>query len=284
MTTVFVSHPPSKLATTSARAPSPRIARQAAQVADVRFNPHDADLSSRELAAAGAGLRRIVIAYRQTAGDEALFRSAAAAQGLRALRHRHPQHRRGRGQPARRAGDAGQRRLHRLGVGVDRGRDDRPGPPHQRLGRRATTPAAAVAPVMGRELRGATLGVIGYGQIGRYLCDLALAWACGAWCTTRSPRTGRAELAQVTMDALLAQSDFVVCLAAATEHREPDGRARLRRHAAAARSSSMPRAATWSTRRAARRARRRHASPAARSTWAARPTRCRRPRWPRTRA
>ena len=72
---------------------------------------------------------------------------------------------------------------------------------------------------MGRELRGATLGIIGFGQIARYLADLARAFGmqvCVADPFAQLPAT----VQPVTLDALLAQSDFVVCLAAATPQTE----------------------------------------------------------------
>ncbi len=77
-----------------------------------------------------------------------------------------------------------------------------------------------VVPAMGRELRGSTLGVIGYGQISRYLCDVALA--LGMRIVVHDPHASieRAGLEQVALDALLARSDFVVCLAPATEATE----------------------------------------------------------------
>lgn len=73
---------------------------------------------------------------------------------------------------------------------------------------------------MGRELRGATLGVIGYGRISRYLCPLALALGmkvlvCDPWVTLEE--TG---LQQTDLDTLLSQSDHVVCLAIANEQTE----------------------------------------------------------------
>lgn len=75
-------------------------------------------------------------------------------------------------------------------------------------------------PAMGGELRGATLGLIGHGQIGRYLADLALAFGmrvlvCDPHTTVQHP-----ALRQVTMAQLLAESDHVVCLAPATPETE----------------------------------------------------------------
>ncbi|MGF6267195.1 D-3-phosphoglycerate dehydrogenase [Paraburkholderia youngii] len=74
-----------------------------------------------------------------------------------------------------------------------------------------------VEPSMGRQLRGATLGVIGYGQISRYLCDAACA--LGMRVVVADPYTKVAAsdaLQQVPLPALLGMSDFVVCLAPAT--------------------------------------------------------------------
>ena len=73
---------------------------------------------------------------------------------------------------------------------------------------------------MGRQLRGATLGVIGYGQISRYLC--ALGGAMGMRVLVSDPHTAVDDdrLAQVSQETLLAQSDYVVCLAVANDETE----------------------------------------------------------------
>lgn len=70
-------------------------------------------------------------------------------------------------------------------------------------------------PTMGRELRGSTLGVIGYGQISRYLCDLALAFGMRVIVSDPYTRIDDSRVRQVSMDALLGDADFVVCLAPA---------------------------------------------------------------------
>ncbi|CAG4911922.1 hydroxyacid dehydrogenase [Paraburkholderia gardini] len=71
-------------------------------------------------------------------------------------------------------------------------------------------------PAMGRQLRGATLGVIGYGQISRYLCDVACALGMRVVVADPYADVERHTLEQVTLPALLGMSDFVVCLAPAT--------------------------------------------------------------------
>jgi len=69
---------------------------------------------------------------------------------------------------------------------------------------------------MGRELRGSTLGVIGLGQIGQYLADLALAFGMRVLATSPRPIDDRGGLVrQLPLAALLAEADFVVCLAPA---------------------------------------------------------------------
>jgi D-3-phosphoglycerate dehydrogenase / 2-oxoglutarate reductase len=73
----------------------------------------------------------------------------------------------------------------------------------------------AAVPKMGRELRGSTIGVIGYGQISRYFCDLALAFGMRVIVSDPYARIDDKRVHQVSLDALLAESDFVVCLAPA---------------------------------------------------------------------
>ena len=73
---------------------------------------------------------------------------------------------------------------------------------------------------MGRELRGATLGIVGYGHIGQRLAQIGLALGmqvivCDPHVTLDDPALRQADLA-----TLLALADHVVCLAAATEATE----------------------------------------------------------------
>jgi D-3-phosphoglycerate dehydrogenase / 2-oxoglutarate reductase len=80
---------------------------------------------------------------------------------------------------------------------------------------------------MGRELKGATLGIVGYGTIGQYLAPLAQALgmkviACDPYKTITDP-----ALRQVDLETLLADADFVVCLAVATPETENLRRPRI---------------------------------------------------------
>ena len=76
------------------------------------------------------------------------------------------------------------------------------------------------APSMGRELRHATLGIIGYGQIGKTLADLGLAFGMRVVVTDPYAEVSKPDLHKLTLPELLVQADYVVCLAAATPQTE----------------------------------------------------------------
>jgi D-3-phosphoglycerate dehydrogenase len=209
MTAVFVTHPQDKLGQYFGS----RATQALQSVADVRFNLADRDLSTTELIAAARGCDAL-IAYRQTPGPEALFLAlpelnafircavdirsvdidAASAHGVLVTQAS--------------PGYAAAVSEWVIAVMVD-------------LGRGISRYAAAyhrgqpLAPFMGRELRGAALGVIGFGQIGGYLANLALAFGMRVLVTTPRPIAARDGVQQVPLAALLAESDFVVCLASA---------------------------------------------------------------------
>ena len=73
---------------------------------------------------------------------------------------------------------------------------------------------------MGRQRKGATAGIIGYGVIGEYLADLALAFGMTVLVADPYKKVVATGLAQVALPDLLARSDFVVCLAIANEATE----------------------------------------------------------------
>lgn len=68
---------------------------------------------------------------------------------------------------------------------------------------------------MGRQLNGATLGIIGYGVIGEYLARLAVAFGMKVLVSDPFKQVNSPGVAQVSFKELLAQSDFAVCLAIA---------------------------------------------------------------------
>ena len=83
-------------------------------------------------------------------------------------------------------------------------------------GSAATFQAGGVpAARIGRQLAGSTLGIIGYGAIGRRLAELGLT--LGMTVLVSDPHAAApAPLRQVDLPGLLSAADFVVCLALAT--------------------------------------------------------------------
>jgi len=73
---------------------------------------------------------------------------------------------------------------------------------------------------MGRQLAGATVGVIGYGPLGRRVADLALAFGMKVMVNDPYVTVEHADIEQVELDELLRRADFVLPLAVATEETE----------------------------------------------------------------
>lgn len=73
---------------------------------------------------------------------------------------------------------------------------------------------------MGRQLSGSTIGIIGYGAIGRALAPLAQALGMDVLVADPYAVVDAPGLSHVTLDDLLAHADHVVCLAVATEATE----------------------------------------------------------------
>jgi len=74
--------------------------------------------------------------------------------------------------------------------------------------------------IMGRQLAGSRLGIIGYGSIGRYLADIAKVLGMEILIADPFATVSEQGLQHVPLDDLLARSDFVVCLAVANEQTE----------------------------------------------------------------
>lgn len=73
---------------------------------------------------------------------------------------------------------------------------------------------------MGRELRGATLGIIGYGRIGRRLGEIGVALGMRVVASDPEVFPGDEAMARLPLGALLEEADFVVCLAPALAQTE----------------------------------------------------------------
>lgn len=214
MIRVFVSHPQDKLDHYFGA----RAAAELEAVAEVRYNLAPRELPFDELVAAARGCQAL-IAYRQTPGPAALFAAlpelaafvrcavdirtvdvaAASAQGVLVT------------QASPGFIPAVSEWVIAMLVDLGRGLSQHAATYHR---------GAAAVPFMGRELRGATLGVIGYGQISRYLCPLAQAFGMRVLVSDPYARPDDPALQAVPQPELLACSDFVVCLAAATPETE----------------------------------------------------------------
>ena len=89
--------------------------------------------------------------------------------------------------------------------------------------------------IMGRQLAGSRLGIIGYGSIGRYLAQIAKVLGMEVLVADPFATVSEQGLQHVPLDELLVRSDFVVCLAVANEQTEnligQAALARMQRHA-----------------------------------------------------
>ncbi|WP_108515425.1 hydroxyacid dehydrogenase [Bradyrhizobium algeriense] len=89
--------------------------------------------------------------------------------------------------------------------------------------------------IMGRQLAGSRLGIIGYGSIGRYLADIAKVLRMEVLVADPFATVSDATIRHVPLDDLLARADYVVCLAVANEQTEnlvgQAALARMQRHA-----------------------------------------------------
>ena len=75
-------------------------------------------------------------------------------------------------------------------------------------------------PRMGRQLKGSTLGLIGYGAIAQELAPIAVALGMQVLVNDPYRTVVQSGIRQVELDGLLGESDFVVCLAVATPETE----------------------------------------------------------------
>ena len=73
---------------------------------------------------------------------------------------------------------------------------------------------------MGRQLSGSTIGLIGYGAIGRHLAPIVAALGMEVLIADPHVAVDDARFRKVSLETLLAEADHVVCLAVATEATE----------------------------------------------------------------
>src|SRR6202048_1213505 len=74
--------------------------------------------------------------------------------------------------------------------------------------------------VMGRQLAGSSLGIIGYGSIGRYLAPLGIALGMEVLVADPFATVNDARIKYLPLEELLGRADYVVCLAVANEATE----------------------------------------------------------------
>ena len=214
MATVLVTHPASRLSTYFGE----RALGQLREIAQVRLNPSDQDWQGSDLIAAAQGCD-IIIAYRQTPFDAAVFAAlpqlwavCRCAMDIRtidvAAASRH-------GVMVTRASAGFGTAVTEwvMGVMIDASR-------HISLARMQYHAGHEAPALMGKELRGATLGVVGYGHIGRQVCTLAQAFGMQVLVHDPHVQTAEAGVSLVSWERLLSDSDHVVCLAPATAETE----------------------------------------------------------------
>ena len=89
--------------------------------------------------------------------------------------------------------------------------------------------------MMGRQLAGSRLGIIGYGSIGRYLAPVAKSLGMTVLVADPFVTVDDADIEHVSLEDLLGRADYVVCLAVANEQTEnligQSALARMRPHA-----------------------------------------------------
>jgi D-3-phosphoglycerate dehydrogenase len=85
---------------------------------------------------------------------------------------------------------------------------------------------------MGRQLSGSTVGIIGYGSIGRYLAPILKSLGMTVLIADPFVTVDRAHGEHVSLEELLGKADYVICLAVANEQTEkligPAALARMR--------------------------------------------------------
>jgi len=213
MPRILLTHAPDMLANWY----GPRAVAALRAIAEVSLNPHDRVMTEDEIVAAADGAE-IIIADRATPGSAGIFArlpdlvalsrnavdirnidvAAASAAGVLVTQ----------ASPGFMAAVA----EWILGAMVAAGRHTLAHVEAYRAGRQPGF-------IMGRQLAGATLGIIGHGAIGRHLS--AAAQALGMRVLVQDPyQTVAPPLEQVTLPQLLAESDFVVPLAVATAETE----------------------------------------------------------------
>jgi D-3-phosphoglycerate dehydrogenase / 2-oxoglutarate reductase len=214
MTKIFLTHIPEMLENYY----GPRAVAALREMAEVVINPTGRVLDADGLAAEAKGCD-IILSDRQTPGPREFFDKAADAVAfLRCavdIRNIDVEAASRNGILVTRATPGFDASVAELAVGmmIDLARHVSASVIEYRGG-------AEAAAHTGRQLKGATLGIIGYGVIGEYLARLGLA--LGMNVAVHDPYKSIADegVRQSSFEDVLASSDFVTCLAVATAETE----------------------------------------------------------------
>ncbi|MBL6455235.1 hydroxyacid dehydrogenase [Belnapia sp. T6] len=211
---VYLTHTPDALENYY----GPRALAALRQVVEVRLNESGRHLAGQELAEAARGCQAIV-SYRQSPGEPATFEHApdlvAFLRCAVDIRNVDVAAASAAGVLVTRATPGFIPSVAELVLGqmidLARGVSAAAASYH-----RNEVPAAR----MGVQLNGSTLGIIGHGAIGRYLAPLGLALGMRVLVADPHATPEDPRLEHVPLERLLAESDFVVCLAIANEQTE----------------------------------------------------------------
>ena len=211
---VFLTHSPDMLANYYGE----RALAALREMAEVRLNPTGAVLDTTQLIEHARGCP-IIVSDRQTAAPAAFFDGAPDAVAfLRCavdIRNIDVEAASRNGILVTHATPGFMASVAEIGVGfmVDLARGISRSVGEYRSGREAE-------PRTGRQLKGSTLGLIGYGAISEALAPVAIALGMQVLVSDPYKRVERPGLTQTSLEELLGASDFVVCLAVATDETE----------------------------------------------------------------
>ena len=212
---VFLSHTPDMLGNYY----GPRAVAALKEIAEVVINPTEDHLDADALAVHAAGCTAIV-SDRMTPGPAHFFDQApeSLVAFLRCavdIRNVDVEAASRRGILVTRATPGFAASVAELGIGmmIDLGRG---------VSAAVGTYRSGGAPVarMGRQLQGSSIGIIGYGVIGQHLAKLASAFGMTVLAHDPFKTIANPNVAQVSLEKLLSEADFVVCLALATAETE----------------------------------------------------------------
>ncbi|HEY0352498.1 MAG TPA: NAD(P)-dependent oxidoreductase [Enterovirga sp.] len=214
MTTVFLTHTPDMLANYYGE----RAVGALREMAEVRVNPTDKVLVAEALARHAAGCA-IVVSDRQTPGYGSFFDQApdlvAFLRCAVDIRNVDVESATRNGILVTQATPGFMASVAEMAIGfmIDLSRHVSASVIEYRAGREAE-------PRMGGQLKGSSLGIIGYGAISEHLAPIAVALGMNVLVSDPYKQVSDAGIRQVDLDTLLTQSDFVVCLAVANEETE----------------------------------------------------------------